>query len=177
MRVLPLVLVLATLVCVACGGARTDAPSRPERTPEQRIEMGLKAPSIQMAEAQLALVPAGTPGRERLEKHVHDLKAAEQARQAERARELQATRAKWLATKAGRIWQKHQDWPEAVCEAIAQGKVHIGMTMDQCRLAWGSPRDTTRTTTARGTITQWCYGDFCSSALYFKDETLVTIQD
>lgn len=97
--------------------------------------------------------------------------------EAEAARKREATEAAWLRTSAGRLWKKHKDWDRAECETIAQGKVHIGMTMDQARAAWGNPESVHNTTYALGVTSQWCYGEYCQSALYFDNGTLTTIQN
>jgi hypothetical protein len=96
---------------------------------------------------------------------------------AEEQRKAAGREAQWLKTKAGKIWQKHKDWDRAVCETIAQGKVHIGMTAEQCRAAWGPPEDVNRTTYSFGVHEQWSYGEYCGSALYFEDGILKTIQN
>ena len=84
---------------------------------------------------------------------------------------------KWLSTKAGRIWSKHKIWDRSDCEAIAKGRVSIGMTSEQVLLAWGSPTANNRTTSDYGVHEQWCYGEFCNPAVYIEDGIVRSIQD
>jgi len=56
-------------------------------------------------------------------------------------------------------------------------KIRIGMNMQQCKNAWGEPRRVSNTTTAAGTDTLWCYGDYCSKSLSFKEGILVMIRE
>jgi len=86
-------------------------------------------------------------------------------------------RKKWLATKAGRIWQKHQDWSEADCETLAEGKISMGMSAAQVRVGWGQPTDVHRTTGSWGVHEQWCYGEYCRSAVYLENGVVSSIQN
>ncbi|MEI7590721.1 MAG: SH3 domain-containing protein [Deltaproteobacteria bacterium] len=56
-------------------------------------------------------------------------------------------------------------------------KIKIGMSMQQCKNAWGEPRNVSNTTTATGTDTHWCYENYCSKSLFFKNGILVLIRD
>ena len=58
---------------------------------------------------------------------------------------------------------------------IADGKVRIGMSKEQCRDAWGNPSDINKTTNAYGTHEQWVYPG--GNYLYFDNHTLTTIQN
>jgi hypothetical protein len=61
-------------------------------------------------------------------------------------------------------------------ELIAQHRVAIGMTKEECLLAWGKPEDGVNTTiNSRGRSEQWCYG--YGRYLYFQNGVLVTIQN
>lgn len=75
----------------------------------------------------------------------------------EQQEKLAAEEARWLKTQAGRIWQKHQDWPKDICEVIAQGKVQQGMTADQIRASWGKPDRIHRTVLGNHVSEQWVY--------------------
>ena len=58
---------------------------------------------------------------------------------------------------------------------IAERKVRIGMTADQCVQAWGLPQEGVNTTITRNVRhEQWCYGD--GRYLYFDNGVLVSIQ-
>lgn len=58
-----------------------------------------------------------------------------------------------------------------VWELIIEGKVRNGMSMDECRLAIGSPTTTMRTPTNSGIIDQWSYAD--GVFLVFNDGILI----
>jgi hypothetical protein len=85
--------------------------------------------------------------------------------------------AEWLRSPAGELWQRHDAWSRDDCEAIAAHKVHVGMTAEQCRLAWGNPASVNRTGRAGGVAEQWCYGDLCQNALYFDNGILSSWQN
>lgn len=90
---------------------------------------------------------------------------------------MAAEEAKWLRSKAGRIWQKHKTWNRNVCDTIADGQIELRMTTEQCRLSWGNPTDINRTVYSFGVHEQWCYGEYCKPALYFEDGILISWQD
>lgn len=58
---------------------------------------------------------------------------------------------------------------------IAQGKIKIGMTTKMCVVAWGTPFDKFKTTTASRTTESWYYG--WKRSLHFVDGTLVRIDE
>ena len=58
-------------------------------------------------------------------------------------------------------------------ELAKKGKVRVGMTADQCRMAWGEPDRISRTGTAHKTHEQWVYPS--GNRLYFDDEVLKSI--
>jgi hypothetical protein len=62
----------------------------------------------------------------------------------------------------------HQD-----TELAKKGKVRVGMTADQCRMAWGEPDRISRTVTAHKTHEQWVYPS--GNRLYFDDKVLKSI--
>ena len=55
-------------------------------------------------------------------------------------------------------------------ELAKKGKVRVGMTADQCRMAWGEPDRISRNKTHE----QWVYPS--GNRLYFDDEVLESIQ-
>ena len=63
----------------------------------------------------------------------------------------------------------HQD-----TELAKKGKVRVGMTADQCRMAWGEPDRISRTVTAHKTHEQWVYPS--GNRLYFDDKVLESIR-
>ncbi len=68
---------------------------------------------------------------------------------------------------------KDQPRREADTELAKKGKVRVGMTADQCRMAWGEPDRISRTVTAHKTREQWVYPS--GNRLYFDDKVLKSI--
>ena len=64
---------------------------------------------------------------------------------------------------------KDQPRREADTELAKKGKVRVGMTADQCRMAWGEPDRISRNKTHE----QWVYPS--GNRLYFDDEVLKSI--
>jgi hypothetical protein len=52
------------------------------------------------------------------------------------------------------ICAAHNDWGVRACDAVAQGQVYVGMTADQVRVSWGSPRSVNPLSIRRE---QWVY--------------------
>ena len=67
------------------------------------------------------------------------------------------------------------DWPDAIWHGIEQGKAIVGMTREQARLAWGSPRETTTTLGAAGEAEAWIYGKG-DKVLTFSNGRLTSIR-
>lgn len=80
----------------------------------------------------------------------------------------------WQKSRAGRLHQKHPDWGPAECEAIAQKKIHVGMSSAQVREAWGRPEHINQTVTASVTHEQWVYPG--SQYVYFNDGVMTSLQ-
>ena len=59
-------------------------------------------------------------------------------------------------------------------ELAKKGKVRVGMTADQCRMAWGEPDRISRTVTAHKTHEQWVYPG--NQYLYFENGRLTSLQ-
>jgi len=74
-----------------------------------------------------------------------------------------------------RLREKNPSWSIEDCKIILSNKVRIGMNKNQCREAWGEPTNTSNTIFKYSTNTQWCYGEYCSNALYFENGILETI--
>jgi hypothetical protein len=70
--------------------------------------------------------------------------------------------------------RKGRGWTDKVWGAIADGKVFVGMTAEQAKMAWGKPKSVNRTMHAGRTIEQWVYGE---SYLYLEGGTVTTIQN
>lgn len=72
-----------------------------------------------------------------------------------------------------RIMEKY-NCDEETAILIHQRRVRIGMTDEQCRAAWGRPRDINRSVGSYGVHEQWCYN---GSYLYFEDGILTSFQN
>lgn len=63
-------------------------------------------------------------------------------------------------------------------DAIARGRISIGMPAELVRLVWGAPDDINRTVTRSSAREQWVYGDSGSrSYVYIEDDEVVAIQN
>jgi len=62
------------------------------------------------------------------------------------------------------------NWPANIWSAIDSGNVDIGMTTQQVRMSWGSPKDTSTDGPGRS---QWNYAS--GSSLHFEDDLLMGI--
>jgi len=62
--------------------------------------------------------------------------------------------------------------------AIASGKVMLGMTADQVRRAWGTPTKINASTGSYGRHEQWVYdrGNFVSQYVYIRNGTVSSVQ-
>lgn len=62
--------------------------------------------------------------------------------------------------------------------AIAQGKVFVGMTADEVRRSWGAPTKINSTLSGSGSSQQWVYdrGNFKSQYVYLDNGIVSTIQ-
>lgn len=63
-----------------------------------------------------------------------------------------------LYGKAKLIKQKHPDWSNEVCKAVAQRAIIMGMTAQQVHAAIGKPDNINATVTGYGKNEQWVYG-------------------
>jgi hypothetical protein len=79
----------------------------------------------------------------------------------------------FLKTKAGRVWAKHTDWDRELCGVIANGQIHIGMTAEQVRAAWGRPERVNSSVYATGTHEQWVYG--AGQYVYFENGVMTSL--
>lgn len=60
-------------------------------------------------------------------------------------------------------------------EIIANNKVKIGMTKEMCRISWGIPIWSNKTTISEGTSEKWYYG--LEYSLYFVNDKLMKIEE
>lgn len=56
--------------------------------------------------------------------------------------------------------QVNPAWDDQTKVAVQSGKIHIGMTKDQAKAAWGRPDLTRRSVSAQGEIETWQYGTY-----------------
>lgn len=81
-------------------------------------------------------------------------------------------------TKAGkRIHAKHPEWSAEDCNKIGKGLIHIGMTAEKVRAAWGRPYHINRTSTAYGESEQWVMHEMGGSYVYFENGICTAIQN
>ena len=106
------------------------------------------------------------------EQAIKEQEAARKKAEAEAAKREAERRAKM--SKIERIMEKY-GCDEDVATCISRGQVRIGMTDDQCRAAWGRPRDINRSTGTWGVHEQWCYGS--GNYLYMENGILRSIQN
>jgi hypothetical protein len=72
---------------------------------------------------------------------------------------------------------------ETLAKEIQGHHVSIGMTAEECRLAWGRPSEVNRTATANHESVQWVYRRYSMGYnlgdryLYFDDGVLTSVQD
>lgn len=106
------------------------------------------------------------------EQGLKEQEAARKKAEAEAAKREAERRAKM--SKIERIMEKYGcDEETATC--ISKGQVRIGMTDEQCRAAWGRPRDINRSSGSWGVHEQWCYGGH--NYLYMENGILRSFQN
>ena len=106
-------------------------------------------------------------------------KTAEETAKLEVEKKVTEERAKkdeaiFLKTPGGKLWQRHKDWDRDACETIAKRQIHVGMTADQVRAAWGKPEHNNTSTYSTGTHEQWVYSS--GSYDYFENGVMTAVQ-
>lgn len=82
-----------------------------------------------------------------------------------------------LTEKGKVIKAKHPSWRNEECNSVAEKKIHIGMTSEQVRAAWGKPYRINETSNKWGNNQQWVVHDSIDSDyLYFQNGVLTSIQ-
>ena len=82
-----------------------------------------------------------------------------------------------LTPKGQKIKTAHSSWSNEDCNTIANKKIHIGMTADQVKAAWGRPYKINETTFSSVTKEQWVMHDSINSSyLYFENGILTAMQ-
>jgi hypothetical protein len=118
----------------------------------------------------LALKPLTPPEQEALKKRLEGERIQQQVMVKYRREQDE----KFKKSPAGRVQQKHPEWPRDMCETIAKHRIQIGMTREQAIAAWGRPQRNNRTVFADSEQEQWVYGDTC---VYFDNGVLTSFQD
>jgi hypothetical protein len=81
---------------------------------------------------------------------------------------------KTLSAHARKVCTEHPTWELDVCIAISNKNVHIGMTTEQVKAAWGRPETLNRTVSSGTVSEQWVYG---STYLYIENGVMTSYQD
>lgn len=77
---------------------------------------------------------------------------------------------KFYATKAGRIYKKHPEWPREACVRLANKEVWIGMSLDMLKYLRGLPDAANESNYGKGPQWQWCWYEESPSCFYDKDD-------
>ncbi|MDH4230686.1 MAG: hypothetical protein OEW04_01500 [Nitrospirota bacterium] len=81
-----------------------------------------------------------------------------------------------LTVKGKQIKAKHPTWDNEDCNTIAEKKIHIGMTAEQVRAAWGKPYKINTTLTGNTTHEQWVMHEYGSDYVYFENGVMTSLQ-
>jgi hypothetical protein len=95
---------------------------------------------------------------------------AQKKAQAEAEAKAKAEQAAFDASKAGRLCKQHTDWTKEECEAVADNKIWIGMTLDMLKAERGLPTSANPSNYGSGTHWQWCWYDHTPSCFYDDNE-------
>jgi len=81
-----------------------------------------------------------------------------------------------LTGKGKKIKNKHPQWDNEICNTVASGKIHPGMTTEQVRASWGKPYKINTTISGSHNSEQWVMGEYGGQYVYFDDGILTSIQ-
>jgi len=81
-----------------------------------------------------------------------------------------------LTPQGEKIKAKHFDWPNEICNIVAQKHIRIGMTPEQVKAAWGIPYKIEVTTTDSGREESWTMRELGADYLYFESGKLKLIK-
>jgi hypothetical protein len=76
---------------------------------------------------------------------------------------------KYIKTKAGKIWNKHQNWTRADCELLSLGQVWIGMRTEMLVYLRGNPNTINKSNYGNGNQYQYCWDSKTPMCFYDKD--------
>lgn len=146
-----------------------DKPKLPDSIPSNQIDYTSKP----IDGGRLVLKSDLEKYVEAYNKKEQDRQLSEEARQKRDAEERAANAKQWEEMAAKRKQELLATYPADIVEKILNHKVQIGMTMEMCREAWGSPYGgKTSVTNSLGTVETWFYG---SSSLTFVNGKLESI--
>jgi hypothetical protein len=82
--------------------------------------------------------------------------------------------AKFLKSKAGKIYKKHPEWSKEDCISISQNKIWIGMHYDMLVYERGLPDNVNTSNYGDGPNYQACWHDYQASCFYFDESQIIT---
>lgn len=104
-----------------------------------------------------------------------------------RSEKIRAHDAKEKEKERKQFKQKIAKFPQKIQQLILAKKISLGMTKEQVRLSWGSPKDINRSAGSWGVHEQWVYGPYSisnrsiyigrDSYVYFENGILTGWQD
>lgn len=96
-------------------------------------------------------------------------KITEELRKAEEVEE-----AKFLKTKAGKIYKKHPEWTKEDCINLSKKQIWVGMSYDMLIYLRGKPNTVNTSNYGNGNEYQCCWDDYNPSCFYMKDDKIIT---
>ena len=105
------------------------------------------------------------------------LEETQKAKEAKEAKEHKAVEESKFTSGGKRVHARHPEWDADDCNTIAKRQIHIGMTSEQVRAAWGRPYHINRTSNTYGESEQWVMHEMGSSYVYFENGICTTIQN
>lgn len=81
-----------------------------------------------------------------------------------------------LTEKGKKVKNKHPEWDNDVCNTIAAGKIHPGMTPAHVRASWGKPYKINTTISGNHKSEQWVMSEYGGQYVYFDNGILTSIQ-
>jgi hypothetical protein len=152
--------VFSLIILAACGGTEKKEPAAGGTA---TAPAAATTPALTQAEKEARYVEL---------KKRQEAEAAARVRAAEKKKA--AEEAAYTKTPGGKVWAKHREWDRDTCETIAKRQVHVGMTAEQVRLAWGKPEHVNSTVTANRRSEQWVYHS--QQYVYFEDDIMTSLQ-
>jgi len=79
-----------------------------------------------------------------------------------------------LTGKARAIKQKHPDWKDEICIAVANNELRVGMNIDQAKEAWGSINGVNTSEGSYGVHRQWIFDNGVTRRYVYTENGSVT---